>query len=315
MAKIRVLCHLGEADDIQLPADLRARADIVPIPVRGELDPTVEGDVLFTMARSVDTLADAVTRVRWVHVAGTGLDSFPLHAVPDDVVVTNSRGANAVAIAEWVLTMMLTFEKRLPQSWIDRPFSDRERFSQPPLGKLHGRTLGLVGLGTIALATAERALAFGMRVRALRRTSAASPHPDVDLALSLADLVGDADHLVLAAPLTPETRHLLNAETFALCRPGVHLVNIARGGFVDQDALRVALDDGTVACASLDTYDPEPLPEGHWLYDHPSVRLSAHLSWSEPDAFATIFDRFASNLRRYLDDQPLEHVIDRQAGY
>jgi phosphoglycerate dehydrogenase-like enzyme len=315
MSSLRVLCHLGDADDIRLPVDLRDRVEVVRLPVRGELDPDLRGDCLFTMARSVDTLPEAVRRVRWVHVAGTGLDQFPLEAVPDGVVVTNSRGANATAIAEWVLAMMLAFEKRLPESWIDRPHDDRERFGSPPLGTLRGRTLGLVGLGTIALATAERALAFGMHVRALRRSDAPSPRPEVDLASSLADLAAEADHLVLAAPLTAETHHLLNRETFALCKPGVHLVNIARGGFVDQDALREALDDGTVARASLDTVDPEPLPEGHWLYTHPGVRLSAHMSWSEPDAFSVIFERFASNLRRYLSDEPLDNVVDVQVGY
>jgi phosphoglycerate dehydrogenase-like enzyme len=315
MSSLRVLCHLGDADDIRLPADLRGRVDVVRVPVRGELDPDLQGDCLFTMARSVDTLPEAVRRVRWVHVAGTGLDQFPLDAVPDGVVVTNSRGANAVAISEWVLAMMLAFEKRLPETWIDRPYDDRERFAQEPLGTLRGRSLGLVGLGTIGLATAQRALAFGMEVRALRRSAAASPHPDVELALSFADLAGRADHLVLAAPLTPETHHLLNHETFALCKPGVHLVNVARGGFVDQDALRAALDDGMVAKASLDTFDPEPLPEGHWLYGHPGVRLSAHMSWSEPNAFEVIFERFASNVRRFLDGRPLENVVDPKVGY
>ena len=126
--------------------------------------------------------------------------------------------------------------------------------------------LGLMGLGGIGLATAERALPFGMKVRALRRRPEPSPLEGVEVVGSIDELLPEADHLVLAAPATPSTRHLINAETLALVKPGVHLVNIARGALVDQDALRVALDDGRVAMATLDTVDPEPLPEGHWLY-------------------------------------------------
>src|SRR5205807_9252313 len=125
----------------------------------------------------------------------------------------------------------------------------------------------------------------------------------------------ESDHLVLAAPATPRTRHLIDAEALALVKPGVHLVNIARGALVDQDALRVALDDGRVAMATLDTVDPEPLPEGHWLYSHPKVRLSAHVSWSSPHATTRMFESFAENLRRYAAGEPLEGVIDVDEGY
>ncbi len=119
-----------------------------------------------------------------------------------------------------------------------------------------------------------------MRVLAVRRTDAASPVDGVELVPSLDALLEASDHLVLAVPLTARTEHLLDADAFAKVKPGVHLVNIARGRLVDQDALRVALDDGRVAMATLDTVDPEPLPAGHWLYEHPKVRLSAHISWA-----------------------------------
>ena len=154
-----------------------------------------------------------------------------------------------------------------------------------PLGWLNTRTLGLVGLGGIGVAIAERALPFGMQVRALRRRPEPSPLEGVEVVGSLEEVLPEADHLVLAAPATPRTRHLINSDTLALVKPGVHLVNIARGALVDQDALRDALDDGRVAMASLDTVDPEPLPEGHWLYSHPKVRLSAHVSWASPAAY------------------------------
>jgi phosphoglycerate dehydrogenase-like enzyme len=120
---------------------------------------------------------------------------------------------------------------------------------------------------------------------------------------------------VVAAPATARTQHLLDADAFAKVKPGVHLVNIARGALVDQDALRSALDDGRVAVATLDTVDPEPLPAGHWMYDHPQVRLSAHVSWYTPELLGRALEQFADNLDRYVAGQPLQDVVDPVEGY
>jgi phosphoglycerate dehydrogenase-like enzyme len=131
----------------------------------------------------------------------------------------------------------------------------------------------------------------------------------------MADLVADADHLVLAAPATAKTAHLVNADVLAQAKPGVHLVNIARGALVDQDALRVALDDGRVAMATLDTVDPEPLPAGHWLYEHPNVRLTAHVSWYETEIQKTGIAIFVENVGRFQRGEDLREVVDPDEGY
>ncbi len=131
----------------------------------------------------------------------------------------------------------------------------------------------------------------------------------------LPDLLRGADHVVVAAPSTAETQHLIGVDAFAAMKPGVHLVNIARGKLVDQDALRAALDDGTVARASLDTVEPEPLPAGHWMYSHPKVRLSPHISWSMPGAFDVLLDTFVENLVRYQTGEQLTGVVDVASGY
>jgi phosphoglycerate dehydrogenase-like enzyme len=313
-APLRVLSHLGDADALHLPTEVRDRVDVVPVPMSGPLPDDARGEVLLTLTRPSDGLEELVARgLRWIQLVGTGIDGFPLERVGDHVVVTNMPGASAVAISEWVLTMMLAFEKRVPEVWLD---AAPERWQgDPRLGSLSGKTLALVGMGGIGLATAARARPFGMRAIAVRRSSTPSPDPEVELVGSLADLLAEADHLVLAAPLTHATRHLLDAEALALVKPGVHLVNVARGGLIDQDALRVALDDGTVARASLDAVEPEPLPAGHWLYGHPGVRLSPHISWSRPGAIPDLLARFADNLRRYLDGEPLHSTVDRGAGY
>ncbi len=311
---MNVLCQLG--DDIARRIE-RAVPGVTTtvVPGTGPVPDEAQGEVLLTAARGSDNIADVLGHgVRWVHAFGTGVDHFPLDTL-DGRLLTCSRGASAIPISEWVLAVMLAFEKRLPDAWItEKP----QHWNFPvggQLGTLYRRTLALIGLGGIGTAVAERALAFGMRVRALRRTDSPSPVDGVDVVGSLEDVLRDADHVVVTAPATPETHHLLDPAAFAAMKPGVHLVNIARGALVDQDALRVALDDGTVARASLDTVDPEPLPEGHWLYSHPKVRLSAHISWSMPDAADLLLGVFTENLQRYQQRAPMLGVVDVAAGY
>jgi phosphoglycerate dehydrogenase-like enzyme len=301
-----------------LPADRLARVteqipdiELIPIADQGTLPADLRGDVLVTYTWGAPNIAEAVARgVRWIHTIGTGVDRFPF-AVVGDRVLSCSRGASAVPIAEWVLATMLAFEKRLPEAWIHEPAGWRRM----QLGGLSGRTLGLLGLGGIGSAVAERALPFGMDVIARRRTETPSPVAGVEMVGSIDDVLVRADHLVLALPSTPETRHVLDARALAHVKHGVHLVNVARGTLVDQDALRAALDEGRVACASLDTAEPEPLPEGHWLYAHPRVRLSPHVSWSMPGALETFVDAFVDNLRRFRTGLPLHGVVDVARGY
>jgi len=285
--------------------------ELVMVPSQGDPPDDAKGEVLLTFAWGSENLREVVARgVRWVHAYGTGVDAFPLGEL-GDVRLTCSRGASAVPIAEWVIAMLLCAEKQLPASWVREP---PERWNIASLGGLAGRTLGLVGMGGIAQATARRALAFDMRVLAHRRSDAPSPVPGVEI-VGFEKLLAESDHLVIAAPATRETRHLIDRDALAGTKPGVHLVNVARGGLVDQDALCEALDAGHVALASLDTVEPEPLPAGHWLYDHPRVRLSPHVSWSAPGALDRLLDPFLENLARWLEGEPLEGLVDVEAGY
>lgn len=294
----------------------RVRAEFPGLEVvdlSGDLPPVDDTTEVLFGGWDDDKLAPVLARgVDWVHLPGTGIDGIPADLFEQVRVVTCSRGASAVPISEYVLAVMLAFAKGLPGFWLDAP---PERWNFQRMDTLAGRTLGIVGIGGIGSAVARRALAFDMHVRALRRTPKPSPVPEVDVVTSIADLVRDAHHVVLAAPGTPRTRHLLDADAFAAMRDGVHVVNIARGTLVDQDALRAALDSGKVARASLDTVDPEPLPEGHWLYAHPKVLLTPHSSWASSDLLGVSIDQFVANLRRYLAGEPLEHVVDVAEGY
>lgn len=312
---LRILSHVGRLEAITLPPDLAARVEIVPIPMDGEIPADVTGEVLISTPTAVPNLAEALDRgVRWVHLIGTGIDQFPLELIGPDRVLTNSRGLSAVPISEWVLACMLAFEKRLPEAWVEEA-PERWNFPPSPFGTLHGSTLALLGFGGIGTAVAARALPFGMRVKAMRRTEGPSPVEGVEMVRSVEALVDGADHLVIVAPLTDATRGIVDAALLARMKPGVHIVNVARGPLIVQDDLRVALDDGTVAMASVDTTDPEPLPAGHWMYEHPRVRVSPHVSWNFPGAFSAMYEVFAENLGRYLDGRPLISVVDPADGY
>jgi phosphoglycerate dehydrogenase-like enzyme len=307
-----ILTHLGRYGPWMTPLLRDAAPDAEFVAAE---EPGAESDVLVTLLddrNGIPGLEAAMTpSVRWVHVLGAGVDRFPLHAVGDRVL-TCSRGADAPAIAEWVLAMMLAFVKQLPASWVTEP---PEHWGAAGLTVLRRQTLGLVGLGEIGSEVARRALAFDMRVVAVRRTAAPSPIAGVEIAGSLEEMLPVSDHVVITAPATKETRRLIGAEAFAAMKPGAHLVNIARGELVDHDALLAALDGGAVAMASLDVVDPEPLPAGHRLYAHDRVRVSPHISWSSPDTIIRTVEIFAENLRRYEAGEPLRGIVDVEAGY
>jgi len=315
MAAIRRLAtHLPVAMLAPVRA-ARPALEIVELPMRGPIPhepPFDRFDALLTLPNGTPNLADALARgVRWVHAYGTGVNGFPFELVKD-IPFTCSRGASATAISEWVIAVLLESEKRLAEHWLAAP---PPVWHRADLGTLAGRILALVGFGGIAQAIARRALPFEMRVRALRRSAEPSKVAGVEMAKDLPSLLRDADHVVIAAPETRATRHLFDDAAFARMKPGAHLVNIARGGLVDQDALRRALDAGRLSRATLDCVEPEPLPDGHWMYAHPRVRLSAHISWSGSDANAVILERFLENLARFERGEPLAHRVDPDEGY
>ena len=273
-----------------------------------------EAEVVVTLLddESRGELTRALTpSVRWVHVFAAGVDGFPFEQLGDRPL-TCSRGASAPAIAEFVLASMLAFEKRLPESWIVEPPPGR---SDAALGGLRGRTMGLIGVGAIGTEVARRALAFDMRVVAVRRSDVPPPIEEIEVTPSLEGALRDADHVVVTAAATPETERLVDARAFAAMKRGAHLVNIARGSLVDHDALLAALDDGTVARASLDVTEPEPLPAGHPLYAHPLVRITPHISWSSPDTVTRTVDLLVDNVRRYREGAPLAGAVDLARGY
>ncbi len=276
-----------------------------------------------------DRLLVRAPQLAWVHSATSGVEgALTPAALERGVVVTNARGVFSRPIAEYVLMMILSVSRRLPQLLE----LQRERTWQPLEGaELRDVTVGIVGLGSIGRAVGVLATAFGCRVLATRRrseagTAAGAPDPDdpspEPLALErvlgpegLPELLSESDFVVLAAPLTPETETMIDAEALARMKPGSWLINVARGRLVDERALLRALRDGPMGGAVLDTFADEPLAPSSPFYDLPNVIVTPHTSWSSGRVLDRSVGLFCDNLRRYAAGERLLNIVDPSAGY
>lgn len=231
--------------------------------------------------------------LEWIQLVSSGTDHYPRWFL-DSLPVSTARGVAAGPIAEFVIGTIFEAVKALHTVWIDDPQAWRTR----PFAPIEGTTLGLLGYGAIGRAVARRALGLGMRVHALRRSAPAADEGIV-FVRSVEELLATSDHLVLAAPATPQTRHILNADSLRAAKPGIHIINVARGSLIDDEALLEALADGRVARATLDTTTPEPLPAGHPFYSHPRVRVSPHTAAIGSGARLALVEKVAANLERH----------------
>ena len=278
-----------------------------------ELDQELRGEIfLVTPTRDTAELPKFLDKgVKWVHIMTHGVDGLPFEML-GDCVVTCSRGASSVPIAEWAVTMILSHTKKIPESWISE---EPENWFLAPLETLSGATVALLGFGSINQEIAKRLEPFGCRIVAVRNNKSELSGTNIEILPTLEEGVSEADHVVIGLPLTEETRHIVNDRLMKLMKPGAHLVNIARGDIVDQEALFENLESGQISRASLDVVSPEPLPEGHWLYTDPRVKLSAHISWASPDFLDQLHHLFSSNLKKWLSGLPLDGLVDVKKGY
>ena len=278
-----------------------------------ELDQELRGEIfLVTPTRDTAELPKFLDKgVKWVHIMTHGVDGLPFEML-GDCVVTCSRGASSVPIAEWAVTMILSHTKKIPESWISE---EPENWFLAPLETLSGATVALLGFGSINQEIAKRLEPFGCRIVAVRNNKSGLSGTNIEILPTLEEGVSEADHVVIGLPLTEETHHIVNDRLMKLMKPGAHLVNIARGDIVDQEALFENLESSQISRASLDVVSPEPLPEGHWLYTDPRVKLSAHISWASPDFLDQLHDLFSSNLKKWLSDLPLDGLVDIKKGY
>ena len=311
---VRILSYLNNQELIDGIHAAVPEAKVIFIDPSQPLTENLEADCLLCVASFLDGLEEVIAAtkgLKWIHIFGTGIDGFPLEAT-GDAILTSSRGASAVQVAEWAFTCILAARKNLPENWISAPsplWSIADN-----IGAVQGQTLSIFGFGSIGRELAKRALAFNMQVLTTTRHSSVTMD-GVETADSLEALFAKADHLVLAAPATTETDNIVNAKTLSYLKPEAHLVNIARGSLVDENDLKQALDDGKLARASLDAVKTEPLPADHWIYGHEKVFLSPHLAWCDMQVIDAISTSFLDNLALFAKQEPLNNVVDKEAGY
>ncbi len=272
-----------------------------------------------------DRLVARCPRLRWVHSASVGVERvLTPTALARGVAITNARGVFSQPIAEYVLMMMLAICRRLPQLLE----LQRERTWQPlEAVELRERTIGIVGLGSIGRAVAGLANAFGPRVIAVRRREVdehmaigedANADPRIDALLPSSDLtrlLRESDFVVLAVPLTPDTKQLIDADALAAMKPGSWLINVARGALVDERALVRALRDGPIGGAVLDTFSEEPLASDSPFYGLPNVVVTPHTSWSSGRVLDRSIELFCDNLGRFRRGERLRNLVDPNLGY
>lgn len=251
------------------------------------------------LGRQVDRPAAWPFGLRWVHLLTSGLDGYP-EWLFDGVPVTHSPGISAQPIAEYCMAAIFASARDFPARWI----RDAGHWAATSSRLIAGQTVGIVGFGEVGKALAARALALGMNVQATRRSSAPLP-PGICRAASTEALFASSDHIVLALPASAETRGMVNRDLLRQARQGAHLINVARGSLVDQEALIEALDAGWLARASLDVTNPEPLPAGHPLYTHARVFLTPHVAANDETYPGRLAEAFAENTRRFMGGAPL----------
>lgn len=248
-------------------------------------------------------------RVRWVQSASAGIDFYP-RWLGETQWFSCGRGIASEEIADYVIAALYaylrsfeSFSVRGPEDWVDRPVNG-----------MIGRSVAILGLGSIGLAVARRLLALGARPVGVRRTQGDAP-PGIHLAASLEQAVADAQDIIVALPATGETKGIVNRDMFARVQSGAHLVNVSRGAVIDHRALLRALDDGSLGFATLDVTDPEPLPEGHPLYDHPLVRLTPHMSCNWSGIMPTLHSHILENVDIVARNHPPRELVEMRRGY
>ena len=315
---------LGEERRARLAA-AHPRAEVAIVaddPERfGTLLPRADAALIWpTVAPRLGPALQPGSRLRWVQSMTAGVDGLltPELLAAEHVLVTSSKGPMGPTMAEHALLLMLALARDLPGFLRDQA-ERRWRFlaDERPMVDVFGKTVLILGVGQVGGHLARMCkLGFQMRVLGMARTRFDDPH--VDEYVARADLhtaLGEADFVAVCLALTPETERIIDAAALAAMRPGAYLVNVTRGGLVDEAALVAALKEGRLAGAGLDATAVEPLPADSPLWDLPNVIITPHISPGRDRVGGALVDFWCENIRRFTEGEPLRGVVDRQARY
>jgi phosphoglycerate dehydrogenase-like enzyme len=271
--------------------------------------------ILFAQRFPKENLAKVAPELKWINVPSAGIEYLmPLDWLPPGVVLTNNSGTHAPKAAESVTMAVLMLNARLPEVIAHQRQAKWEQIFTPVAA---GKTVALLGLGNMGRASARALRALGLHVRGVRRYPA--PDDDVDEIFgrdALREALKDADFLVVAAPLTAETRGMIGGGELDCLKLGAGVVNIGRGPIIDEAALRTRLNSGRLGGAILDVFAEEPLPPDSPLWTTKNAVVMPHVSSDDPAQYLPrALDIFFDNLQRMLDGKEMRNVIDPALGY
>ncbi len=295
-------------------------------------DRTTEADVMYAIG-GVPWPGQA-PRLRWIQAHWAGIDHLANHPVWDSsIMLTNASGVHAVNMGQYTLAQLLAWAHRVPR-WLhyqklgEWPDKRAERFTPD---ELRGRTLGILGYGSIGREIARLAKPFGLKIlvtkrdaRRLEDNEYAVPgtgDPLAELpdriypAEATRSMLAECDYVVITLPLTTKTHHLFDEEMFKAMKSTAFLVNVGRGPIINENALIKALKKGWIAGAGLDVFETEPLPADSPLWGMDNVIISPHISGMTPAYDERVVDLFVTNLRRFLANEPLLNLVERERGY
>ncbi len=277
-----------------------------------------QADIVMVTDFRTDLLEDVWPdehRIQWIHATSAGVDALMIPPIRDsDIPVTNARGVFDRPIAEFVLGQVLSFAKDFPGSL---RYQQQHQWRHRDTERIEGKQALVVGAGSIGRQIARLLGAVGMRVDGMAR-SARDSDPDFDRVHPsdlLLQQLPEADYVIIAAPLTDETRGLFDAQAFRAMKASARLINIGRGPIVQTDALVQALRDGELAGAGLDVFEEEPLPEDHPLWTFPNVLISAHMAGDVVGWRETLIRQFIDNFRCWQQGKALPNQVDKARGY
>ncbi|MCP1413915.1 D-2-hydroxyacid dehydrogenase [Paenarthrobacter sp. A20] len=257
----------------------------------------------------------AASSLKWVHVSAAGVSQLLFDdLINSDVVYTNSRGVLSRSIAEFTLGFVLDIAKDSQDSL---RLQQARRWKHRVTRKIQGQRVLVVGTGSIGQEIAALFRAVGLRVSGAGRSSRPGDEyfDEIHSSRDLAVIVRDFDYVVLAAPLTEDTKYLVDANVLSAMKPTAHLINVGRGELVQTDALVDALRSGSIAGAALDVVHPEPLPPEHPLWSMNNVILTPHMSGDTEDYLDDLGKLFVENLWRFSRGEPLQNVVDKKLGF
>jgi phosphoglycerate dehydrogenase-like enzyme len=254
--------------------------------------------------------------LKWVQLMSAGADGMAKSEIwQSKITITGVSGIHATPISEYVLGMMLYFTKKASNYHSMKQQRQMPRYT-PQL--LRGQTAGIIALGHIGAQVARLSKAFGMKVLAVDELRGTKPAKNVDEMLPVSQLhkmLAASDFVVSCVPLTPKTSKMIGEKELKVMKKTAYLINISRGGIIDEDALVHALDEKQIAGAGLDVTAVEPLPASSRLWDFENVVLTPHISGAQEEYMALAVGLFCENLKRYLKGKKLMNIISRERGY